>query len=289
VNDAEADRLGVHETTYLAMVGEQFDGLSPGRRAELLALVAENLDERPPALSWDALLADLGTPATYAAQLVDGPLPRPPRTPQQRLTRRRRWLAGAVAAAFTLAVLTPVIGRTIRDTTSPKPAPEFSTGCTGAQSDDPRFTVEYLEAAGAHEYRMDVVDGLEFRIPVCLGSSQPVVVLDIALFTSIINDHRFEMSDDFPFQVVRSEPSRTNPGDQTAPPTPEVPVEIGPGTGIDVDLVLRFGTCTERTGSRTGVNAVAVTYRYDGEEITEAVDLGALYSVRDVGSCTHEA
>lgn len=290
MNDTDEPRHGLHETTYLAMVGEQFDGLSPGRRAELLAVVAENLDERPPAPNWDALLADLGTPATYAAQLVDGPIRRARRTPQQRLTRRRRWLASSVAAAAAAAV----IAGPLRHTIDRPPKPELSTNCWGLRSDDPRFTFERLEAAGALEYRMDHLDGAEFRIPVCLSSSQAIDVVDVRIFDDYVEhpealdpaDPR-SMPWTYPFRPVGVVPGIDDQGPRT-PPTADSPVKVGPDSGLSLYLGMQFGTCEVNEGSVTGVSRVNVTYRYDGEEITEKVDLGALYSVRDVGSCTHE-
>lgn len=288
-------RLGVHEATYLAMVGEQLDGLPAATRAELLAVVADHLDERPPALSWDLLLADLGTPATYAAQLVDGPIPRARRTPKQRLQRRRRWMAGLFVAAVAVGLIAPLISRPLRRTIAPPPPVHFSTSCWGVHSDDPRFTFEHLEAAGAQEYRMDYLEGATFNIPLCLSTSQKIEVLDVRAFDDYVeNPGALPPSDPrsvpwtYPFRPVGLAPGGFDL-DLRTPPTEGSPVALGPNSALDIDLVMQFGTCHVDRGSRTGVSQVMVTYRYDGEEISEVVDLGAAYSVRDVGSCTHES
>lgn len=275
---ATAAPRGEHEARYMADVEQRLGAVAPERRRELLAVVVENLDERPTATSWVELVQALGAPAEYAEELLGKPArpthPSVP-SPQDRLRRRRRWLA--IAAALVVVIAGAIALLPIRERRQPDP--EFFNSCWGANSDDSGFDLTSVEAAGITEYKLVHAEGVEFTIPVCLSSDREVEVLDIRLFPE---------GDEltlFPFSQIAIR-SRRSTGDTPPPPTPDQPVTLVPNTGIAVDLLMRFNPCLPSKGNTRGATNFTVSYRHDGEDRTAQVDLGAWYSVADVGSCT---
>jgi hypothetical protein len=267
---------GEHENRYLAEVQRRLAHLPPGRRRELLSITADNLDERPPATSRAELEHVLGPPADYALELLDGSVPTPGRSKAEvRRIRRRRWQIAGITAVVLSAV---GAGAAWWQRANDVPDVELSNNCGGANSDDPRVSVENKEAAGKTEVVIGYVDDAVFTTWLCLSTSHDIEVVDIRMFEDV--DQQPEVLSRLVrigAQPMGPEASAERP-DRL--PTLAPPLALSPGDWLDVDLEHRFVNCSfYSAGGSTPFDTLWVTYRIDGRERVAPVDLGTTYSV----------
>lgn len=264
-----ATTRGAHEARYLAEVHRHLTDLPRRQQADLLDLAAANLDERPTAGSWDGLVAALGPPSTYAAELRAGhELPAEGAVPGRlAATRGSTW---AVLIGVTIAVAVIFGGYLGWDRAQATADPGLQNSCAGVVVDDPAIRVERLEAGGVTEHRLSYVDGAEVGIGLCLSVREEVELLGIDVPGGQIS--LYEQIDVRTWPAAEAAPDRWVPLDR---------VVVRPDSaGANAEVLLRLTGCEHHfAGSHTSFDTAEVHYRYRGRNRTETVGLNTTYSV----------
>lgn len=262
-------RLGRHEKRYLRRLQTLLVVFPRDERRRMLATVRQNLEDRPRADSWNALIRGLGEPDAYARQLVHDERA----LPRHALWRRAithfpsPWLAGTTLA---LVVVLIAGGLTYHDWyTHPV---ELTDSCYGLESDDVPITVG--EALGHREQRVDYLDEAEVRLTTCLYSSETIEVLDVG-YPDLLTHGPVELVDVTMTPLIGY-------GTEVPAVTPLATFTLG-GHGDErehpprlVTYHLRFTGCaralgTGASGANLNVPFPEVTYRFRGQ--THTVDL----------------
>jgi hypothetical protein len=232
-----------------------------------------NLEDRPRAEAWDALVLELGEPAAYARQLVrdEDALPQP--ALWRRVVSRfpSLELLGLSAIVGVALVAGALAYRSWYDH-----RPDLFDPCHSLESDE-AVPIVVAEALGHREQRVEYVDGATVRVTACLYSSETVEVLDVG-FPDLEAYGPVEVLDVTMVPVVAYD------GDVLTP------VDLAPYVlGGDGDLEreheprlvthhLRFTGCaralgTDATGANFNVPPPEVTYRYRGRTHVEQLEL----------------
>lgn len=247
--------LGEHEERYLGDLAWHCRGLPAAERAALEEVAAANLGERPPATSWEDLVAQLGEPAAYLEQLRAG-------GPHGRRRVRTRALVGLLAGVVVLVAG----GLGARAWWTAEPG--LRNSCGGLHSPDPGVRVEHREAAGATEERATYVDGAEVAIFLCLTATHAVRVDDVRIPTPELST--------FHQTGARAQPATDGAGGGTRPLEA---FDVGPRSAWNVDVVGVLRDCEDYIpGGGISFRSAVVTYRYRGRTGHTEVDLNTTYT-----------
>lgn len=256
---------GEHEARYLSEVHRHLTDLPRRRQADLLDVAAANLDERPSAGSWDGLVAALGPPVTYAAELRTAH-----DVPAEGTVPGRLVATPATTMAMLLAVAVLAVGYLVWDRAEATADPGLQNGCAGVVVDDGVISVERLEAGGVTEHRLSYVDGAEVGIGLCLSVHEEVELLGIDVPEAPLS--LYEQIDVRTWPAAESAPARWVSLDRAL---------LQPDTaGRNVEVLLRLTDCEHYSAdSHNSFDTADVRYRYRGRNRTETVDLHTTYSV----------